>query len=323
MPKEKTYGKNDLIEFYFKCPLFKKYCQYNLWFGSFNEYVNIKYCKKYIHRYIRLSIEKFVLQHFNLSILFVLYASPRFTKFVKSGVFKYLDFHFLLLFYNNCFNCSLKNKKTIENFVHEYFKKYVKNVFIQDLLICIDKSIDELPSNSFKLHLVNRIRYAGIKIKRSSLDRKSLSKAIKYECNIKNREMSPFFTNYLIKDLFYGIAFNSKQLCLKSDNDYRLFSNLASFFNCILFKLQLKKSYLLFIKSKFIKLNKDIQNLSERLEILSVLYIGYKSVGLYKKLDIFFDNNLYYKCAEFNKSFKNFNSLLKSFNSSFTIIKYL
>lgn len=321
MSREKTYGKNDLVESYFKCPLFKKYCQYNFWFGSFNEYNNIKYCKKYINQYIRLSIENFILQHFSLSILFVLYSSPRFTKFVESGFFKYLNFHFLLLFYNNCFNCSLKDKKLIEKFVHEYFKIYVKNHLKQDLLICINKSLHELSSNSFKLHLTNCIKHGCIDTKVFLLNRKVFFKVIVHTFDKNNVEKSPLFTNYLIKNLFSNISFfNTRQICVKSFNFQRYLYNRKlkiSLFNGILFKLGLEKNYLFFIENNFIKLYKDIQNLSERLEVLSVFYIRFKSLGLYKNYNIVFDDHLYYRSFKSNRSLKNFNRLLKSFNSCF------
>lgn len=314
MSKEKTYSKNDLVEFYYKCPLFKKYCQYNLWFGSFNEYDSIKYCKRYTYQYFNTSIKNFVLQHFSLSILFVLYASPCFIKFVESGFFKYLDFHFLLLFHNNYFNCSLKDKKNIENFVHKYFKKYLKNRLKQDLILCISKSINELPSNSFRLLLVNRTKYLRINVKKFSSKQKVFLKSNEYK-----QEKAVFFTNLLLKKLFCGISlFNKKQICVKSINYQRLFNNAISptfFLIHIVFKLQLEKTYVNYI-------NKNIQNLAERLETLSVFYIRSKNVGLYKKFDTLFDNSFYYKPFKPNKSFIQFKRLVKSFNFCLNTNKY-
>lgn len=290
MSNEYLYRKNDLAESYYLCPLFKRYCQYNLWFGNYNELDNIRYCKKYIKKYIRLSIEKYILQYFNLSVLYILYSSPRFTKFVESGFFKYLDFHFLLLFYKNCFNCSSKDKKKIKIFVHVYLKKYVKYRLKHDLLICINNSINESTPIFFRIYLLNYINVFFIVDKHIFLNNKILLKSCMYDRNNNNN----FLINCLIKNIFYGVSlFNCQKESIsfvKHNSDlnyfYKSVENLKFskyYLTSIVFNLNLKKNYIFFFSKTNIQLNKDIQILAERLENLRGFSINYKSIGLYNE----------------------------------------
>ena len=271
MPKE--YSKIDLVKSYSSCPLSKRYCEYNLWFGNYNELDNIRYCKKYIKKYIRLSIEKYILQYFNLSVLYVLYSSPHFTKFVEFGFFKYLDFDFLLLFHKNGFNCSSKDKKKIKIFVHAYLKKYLKSRLKHDLLICINNSINESTPIFFRIYLLNYINIFFFVDKDTFLNNKILLKSCMYDRN-KNK----FLINGLIKNIFYGVSlFNCQK---ESISFVKHNSDLNSFYKSV-FNLNLDKNYIFFFSKTNIQLNKDIQILTELVENLRGF--SYKSIGLYNE----------------------------------------
>lgn len=143
LKKKRSYDIN-LVDFYSNCLLFNKYCQYNLWFGNFGEYNNIKYCKNYTQKYIYYWVHIFLLERFNLSFVIFLYKSPYFTKFVKSGFFKYLDYHFLLSLYKNSLTFDSKDKQKVKFFVKFYFQNFLKERIEKDLLILIIKGTNEI-----------------------------------------------------------------------------------------------------------------------------------------------------------------------------------
>nr|QWK44215.1 hypothetical protein [Akkesiphycus lubricus] len=141
MGKAKKHSENDLSKYYDSCPIFKKYCQFDLWSEDFCEYDNIKYCEFYISLYTYAFTRRFLLNNFSPSCLAVLYTSPFLIKFIRSGFFKYIDFNFLSLFHDNCFFYPRGSGRDIEIFVEEYFKKYIKIKFEEDILACLIKSL--------------------------------------------------------------------------------------------------------------------------------------------------------------------------------------
>jgi len=155
----KKYSKNDLARLYESSPIFKKYCQFNLWSEEFGEYDKVKYCETYLSKYIYAFTQLQLLQGFSPSFLVILHTSPSFMKFVKSGFIKYIDFHFLLFFQSNSFHYSNDSFEEIETFVEEYFQRYSRKVFEEDLLKCLLKSVNELVPNSIQGFMDSRLRF--------------------------------------------------------------------------------------------------------------------------------------------------------------------
>lgn len=170
---KKNASDNDLVKFCYSCVLFKKYYQYNLWFGSFDEYKNIEYCKKYIQQYLYYWIYFFLLQRLSLSFFILLYRSPCFIKFVEFGFFKYLDYHFLLLFHNNHFTFDSKGKQKINSFIKSYFQKFLKKSFKKDLLVLVTKEINKIILNILLKYVTKRLKSIDIYIVRDKLNIKT------------------------------------------------------------------------------------------------------------------------------------------------------
>ena len=143
MINNKEFNKNSLLKFYYGCPLFKKYCKQGLWFGSFDEYKNIKYCEKYLQKYTYIFLQKndlFRSQSFNLD--------PYFIKFTHSVFFRHINSHFLIAFYENSFLCfSSRSKLRIERFVEVYFHIYLKKKLEEEILVSLTKSINRFTFN--------------------------------------------------------------------------------------------------------------------------------------------------------------------------------
>lgn len=158
--KQKEFSKNSLLKFYYSCPLFKKYCKLGLWFGSFEEYKNIRYCEKYLREYTC-----FILQENNLFIHQSLSKDPYFKKFLHSGFFCCIDSHFLKAFYKNSFlYFSPKSKLRIKNFVENYFQKYLKGKLKKKLLIYAIKHTNKFMFSFLESHTKNLYFYYFFKI---------------------------------------------------------------------------------------------------------------------------------------------------------------
>nr|YP_009003453.1 hypothetical protein [Costaria costata]AGW80366.1 hypothetical protein [Costaria costata] len=159
MKKAKRYSEIDLANFYAISPVFKRYSQFNPWPENFNEYNNLKYCERYLAQFFGGCTQKYILEYFSEYFWLTLCNNPKFGKFVNSGFFKYINWHFLVLYQNNRFFCFGDSHKEIEIFVEEYFQRYIKIFFEQDLLRCIITCINEVVSNSFKKYLNTRVKY--------------------------------------------------------------------------------------------------------------------------------------------------------------------
>lgn len=161
MKSTKKYSEINLSILYESCPIFKKYCQFNLWSEELGEYDKIKYCESYIFKYAQAFTERYLLQFFSPSLLAILQTSPSFVKFVKSGFIKHIDFHFLLLFQSNSFHYSSDSVEQIETFVEQYFQRYSKKPFEDELLKCIIRSVNELSPQSLNGFMDRRLTFFG------------------------------------------------------------------------------------------------------------------------------------------------------------------
>lgn len=202
MPKKKG-SKNNLKKLCDSCLLFKKYAQYDLWFGGSDEYKNIVYCKKYTQKYIYYQVHIFLLQRFNLPLVIFLYTSPCFTKFVESGFLKYLDSNFLLSFHNNRFTCDSTGKKKMKAFVKIYFQNVLRGCFEEDLLILVIKLINEI---AFK-PLTNGLKTIQISAEQTLSNDKDLFKEAEIQKIIY--VLGGFYFNYLIKRGLYKPYFTN------------------------------------------------------------------------------------------------------------------
>nr|YP_010206391.1 hypothetical protein LK121_mgp17 [Alaria crassifolia]UAX19903.1 hypothetical protein [Alaria crassifolia] len=178
MEKAKRYSETDLADFYSVSPVFKKYSQFNLWSESFSEYNNIKYCEIYFSKYFLGLTQKYLLENFSESFLLTLNNSPNFLKFIKSGFFKYINFHFLVLFQSNRFFFGGNSFQEVEIFVEEYFQRYVQIFFEQDLLICLVACINEIVPKSFRECLNNRLKLVYNDFLIVELNTKALSNSV-------------------------------------------------------------------------------------------------------------------------------------------------
>nr|YP_009073526.1 hypothetical protein ScloMp23 [Scytosiphon lomentaria]AIQ78547.1 hypothetical protein ScloMp23 [Scytosiphon lomentaria] len=180
--KKKEFSKNNLSKFYYISPLFKKYCRLGLWFGSLEEFNNIRYCEKYLQEYVRSTIKK------NLLGCTFLFSCPSklsdvfIIKFLESRFFFYINFHFLLCFYNNSFLSSfVKSKLKIEIFVDSYYDKFIKEKLEKDFIFCIIKSTNIFGQNFVKSCLTNQHFFClerGNMQKKDKKKIKSLNKSV-------------------------------------------------------------------------------------------------------------------------------------------------
>lgn len=331
MLKEDREIKNDLVTFYNSCLLFKKYDQYNLWFGDFYEYSNIKYCKKYFQKYVYFWIYFFLLQRFSIFFVKFLYKSPYFIKFVESGFFKYLNYHFLLSFYNNnfIFDFDLKGKQKIKIFVKFYFQNFLKRRLKKDLLLLLTKVISDIILNLLIKLLINRLKFIQIYVRRVWLNDKIL---------VKNKKevyfIGLFYFNYLIKKSYYNLFFTHLDNLYKLKFVYKLLlkSKPINFNENKILSINLKpvKVNILIREKFFIGLpqklfyfnNKDIQYLIESFELLPNFNEQEKNISLYQKSNILFEDSLLQEHLIFKKSFKIFKLFFKSFNFCFIKYKY-
>lgn len=322
MLKKNKRREDKLFNSYSDCSLFKKYYQYNLWFGSFKEYHNIKYCKKYAQKYIYCWSHIFLLQRFSLFFVLFLYKGPRFRKFIKSGFYKYLDYYFLLSFHDNRFALLVKSKKKIKVFFKCYFNKFLKERLEKDLIILVTKIINE---TILIRHLNRHLRYIDIYTYWIWLNHKRLFKVV----TIRDKKKFYFggggYLNYLIeKDCSESCFIDLNNLYLQ--NSYHPFVNLKSVnfkttktlkFNLKsgeINKLTMEKAFIQFPSKALYPFNQDVQYLVESVDSLSKLNYQEKNVGVYKNSNVLFEDTLNHKSFLSKKSFKN---QLKSFNLYF------
>nr|YP_009092620.1 hypothetical protein CopeMp22 [Colpomenia peregrina]AIR12200.1 hypothetical protein CopeMp22 [Colpomenia peregrina] len=187
--KKKELSKNSLLKFYYSCPLFKKYYDLGLWFGDFNEYQNIKYCEKYLQKYIYISLQNIFLKNNRYTLYLTLIKSTRFIKFIESGVFCYINSHFLLSFYENSFIGSFpKSRLKIEIFIENYFKLYLQEKLVKDFLVCQLKSVNDVTFYSFQMYEDSICHYTLINLSNYS----RLSDNIFFSKNTLNRQKVKF-----------------------------------------------------------------------------------------------------------------------------------
>ena len=307
MPKKRS-SENYLVNSYCKCVLFKKYYQYNLWFGSFVEYYSLKYCREYIEKYIYCWIFFSLLQHFSLFFVIFLYRSFHFAKFVESGFLKYLDYQFLVLFYNICSTFDSKGKQKIINFVKFYFRKHLKIRLEKDLLIIVTKAINETILNVFFRYLNNRLKIIHIYKGRIKSSDKRLVKLVtaKNKKSYSNLCFIDFSCFFFFK--FFYFFKNLKFINFKFDNVLKF--NLKS---VKVNKLIMEKTFIDSLRKGSTYFNKDILYLLEVVKFLDRVNIQEKNIGLYKNSSILFKDSLIQKDLLLDKCFKNINFFFKSF----------
>lgn len=326
---KKRRSENDLVNLYYSCILFKKYFQYNLWFGSFGEYDNIKYCNKYIQIYVYCWINIFLLQRFSLSLVIFLYKSFCFIKFVESGFFNYLNYHFLLSFYNNCFTFDLKGKQRIKVFVKFYFYIFLKSRLEKDILTLVTKVINDYFLYVLVKHLIKRLKDTEIYTVRSRLNNKALCQIITGGNKKKYYFIGLFYFNSLIKNGYYeSDLINFSRFYVNYCYGFKNFNNNKTlkfhFKSTKISKLITEEVFIGFPRNTLYRFNKDIIYLVRSFENLNRFTIYQKKIGLYKKPRIFFDKSTYQKLSVFKKPFKNCKLVLvfKTFNNCFVKYKF-
>nr|QWK44843.1 hypothetical protein [Pterygophora californica] len=305
MVKAKRYNEIDLSDFYVVSPVFKRYSQFNLWSENFSEYNHIKYCEMYLSQYFFGQTQKYLLENFSEAFLLTLYNSQRFLKFIKSGFFKYINFHFLLLFQNNRFFFFGDSFKEVEIFVEEYFQRYIQNFFEQDLLTCIVSCINELVPNSFREYLNNRFKFIYKELLIVESNTRSLSNSVVI-LNLKGSDKK-----------YYSLGFSNYNLTIK--NFYFERSNV---------KIYLKiKSFYYYLTGFLSKIYKSLDSVTKVPEVLTPTFLledtiycwGHCRNNTYKT--VFSKNFLYslfdlsktstgYKYLTFNREIKSSLSLL-------------
>lgn len=156
--KNKEFSRNNLFKFYYISPLFKRYCRFGLWFGSLEEFNNIRYCEKYLQEYARSRIKNNLLCYVETSSDLTLAIDYYIIKFLESRFFCYINLHFLLCFYNNSFLFSfVKSKIKIETFVNYYYENFLEKKLEKDFLSYVIKSTNILGQNFSKVYLKKEI----------------------------------------------------------------------------------------------------------------------------------------------------------------------
>nr|QWE51044.1 hypothetical protein [Alaria crispa]UAX19675.1 hypothetical protein [Alaria crispa] len=197
MEKAKRYSETDLADFYSVSPVFKKYSQFNLWSENFSEYNNIKYCEIYFSKYFFGLTQKYLLENFSESFLLTLHNSPKFLKFIKSGFFKYVNFHFLVLLQSNRFFFCGDSFQEVEIFVEEYFQRYIQFFFEKDLLICLISCISEIVPKSFRECLNNRLKLVYNNLLIVELNTKPLSNSVAILNLIKSDKSKYYYLGFI------------------------------------------------------------------------------------------------------------------------------
>ena len=146
------------------CSILKRYNKFNLWSEELSDCVKVRYCEDYLFKYVCASIQSYTLEHFNVYSLSVVYETPVFLKFMRSGFLKYVDFHFLVFFQANLFLFPSNSNKEIEAFVGEYFKRYIQKSFEIDLLRCLTKSLNKLTPASLQGYPAKQLKLIHIHV---------------------------------------------------------------------------------------------------------------------------------------------------------------
>lgn len=312
MVKEKG-SANDLAKLYYGCPLFKKYCRHNFWRGNAHEYNDLRYCRKYIYKCTQVLILRYMLQYFSLPFILVLYTSPCFIKFTKSGFIRYLDFHFLLLFYNHSFFSSSIG---IKAFIEKYFEKYIREGLKKDLLLCISECLDEQALKNFNGEYTSRLKYVYSQgVKRTLRDKSLLIKII---VGVKRGPCS--LNCFAILDNIYKSVQKftpSKDIRYLKNYPLVYSSNASVILSFFLVGPALKPSFCTVGQINLARTNRASKVLFKVVEVLDDFVNKAIKVGLHKNINIIFEDNSSLKLVLCKKIFKNFNSLLKSFNKSF------
>lgn len=275
----KIFNKSDLIKLCISCPVFKKYWRFNLWSKDCVEYNQLKYCSFYLSKYTFNFTKNFILRHFSRSFLLILYDSPIFIKFIKSGFIKHIDFNFLLFFQENFLMHSRRPNKDIENFVDLYFQRHVRKRFEKDLLCCLVKAVNELVPQSVRRPVILRFQECYLNSVLEGTD----SDCLKDLPGIKN--------------LIYKKEFGITEINKKSGIFERLFT---------IFEKKIYKSFNIYKKSLYI--------IPLGLPIPSFAVSGkfsYKCINYVNKKNIF-----YYNCSLINQKYliHQYSFKLKCFN---------
>lgn len=345
MLKKERNSKDSLINSYYSCALFKKYYQYDLWFDSLGEYNNIKYCKNYFQKYIYCWIHNFLLEHFNFSLVIFLYKSPCFIKFVDSGFFKYLDFHFLLLFSKNSFSFDLMGKQKIKVFVESYFETFLKRGLEKDILILVIKALNEIILEVLTGHLTNRLKLNQNDVKKILLNNKVLFELVKikkiylvgifyFKSFIERAYYKSRFIHFIsicidhtLKSLFLvapnkKVSFNILKFVLKSTNTNEN-KNLKFYLKSVkINEVLMEEFFMKYHKKGFYRFNKEIHPLVESFDILDRVISKQISINLYKNTDIIFKGVLSTNSLVLKKSLKSCKTFKKRYNNSFVKYKY-
>nr|YP_009549887.1 hypothetical protein Cloka_032 [Cladosiphon okamuranus]AYW52601.1 hypothetical protein Cloka_032 [Cladosiphon okamuranus] len=319
----KKPSKDDLVHFSYSCVVSKKYHQYDLWFGSIDEYKDIKYCKRYIEKYLYFWIHFSLLEGFSLNFVRLLCNSPYFIKFLKSGFFKYFDYHFLLSFHNNYFIFDLKDKQRLKTFVNLYFQNNLKKRFENDLFLVIIKALNELFSKDLGKALKNTHRYQEQIILNNKLLFNKLNK--KKKKVLENRLL---YFIHLIQVGYYKVSLGDFIGCNYSENPYSSLLKSRGFgttktsrFNlnyAHLNKKRVEKIFIGFPQKSLHLSNKNVQYLMASVEDASSSNTQYKSIGLYKNNKLCSEGISVQKSSFLTTTtFKDYKIFLKSFNTCY------
>lgn len=331
MLKKESCSETDLVNFYYSCELFKKYCRYNLWLGYSEEYFNIKYCKKYICMYTYCWVYTFLLQCYSSSFVTILYRSPRFIKFIESGFLKYLDYPFLLSFHNNRFAFDSTARQKIKTFVKSYFQNSLKDSLKKDILVLVIEVMNEFVLNSLLKELTTDLKDIKTFAEESwSSDTTPIKENkvlfffigfLKFNFLIKKGYYRPcfiHFNNYPgIKSSYSFISSDTVHKSLRVIQNTKTNKSLKSVEVC---KLTMEKIFVFTLVGREIlyRSTEDIQYLIECSEPLD----GFEDsrIGLYKNSNVIFGTDQNQKHLLFKKSFEGWKLLKKSFDNSF--VKY-
>lgn len=311
---EKRRSENHLVNFHYSCALSKKYSQYSFWFGNFGEYNNIKYCKNYIQVYVYRWITNFLLKRFSFFFVIFLYKSSYFLKFVESGFFEYLNYHFLLSFYYNCFTFDLKGKQNIKIFVRSYFRIFFKSRLEKDILILVSKLINEIFLNSLIRPLKDIEIYGAL----SKLNDKA-------SCSIiTDEEKKLFYFTRLINNSYYEFIFTDFNCFYIINSSYCSKNFKVHLKSTKISKLTMEESFISFPRNTLKAFNNDFNYPVKFFEVLNKFIVEEKKIGLclYQNSNFFFEKSLSGNLLLFKKSFKSCKFLFKTFNICFVKFKY-
>ena len=212
---EKDHSETDLTKLSYKCLVFKKYYQYDLWLGNYSEYYNLQYCKKYTQKYLYYLTHTFLLKNFDIFFVGLLYKSPSFIRFIKSGFLIYLDYHFLVLFYYSCSNFGRKAEKEIKSFVKLYFHFFLKKRFEKDLFDLINEAMYETVLLDNSEVLIKRFEDIYVLPDETLINDEVFSKLVVVQNKILCIER--FLLFYLKKKTYCSVRFNGLNNLLKAN----------------------------------------------------------------------------------------------------------